>query len=341
MPSALIIGPDYFNFLNASKNAFRQKGFSVSVCGYDVPVHPYDTAMKLRWKFSGSSTRERLLAAGRGKFSAGVRAAFDESGADVVFILNGDQLTPGTVDYFRSRGAKVALWLFDSRSKLPQADLLAPRVDALFCFDPKDAAQYMAEGLQAHFLPQACDTSVYHPLGEGGLEKDIDILFVGDIFRSRRRRDTLMKVVEAFPDRRIEIYGLFQPWYKGFLKWLCRPHKTIFKNRNIDPEQVNLLYNRARIVLNIHQESQLDGANPRVFEICGSGAYQICDRNDYLSGLFGNGEVGMYGSADELIGLIAEKLSCDNSAAALQARRLVESEHTFTERIGTVLKVLE
>jgi spore maturation protein CgeB len=41
-----------------------------------------------------------------------------------------------------------------------------------------------------------------------------------------------------------------------------------------------------RLWLNIHHEQSQNGANPKVFEICGSGSYQICDANPYIESFF-------------------------------------------------------
>ena len=256
---------------------------------------------------------------------------------DLVFIMNGDMLRPYVLDAFRE-SAKVALWMFDNAHKLPSAVGHVDHVDTLFCFDQADVEWYAAHGKKARFLPQACDTTVYHPLE---CERDIDILFIGGMYYSPRRKKILNTVIDAFPGRRIEMYGWYHPWFKGLWGWITRPHKSIFKNHSVSPSEANALYNRARVALNVHQEHQRNGANPRVFEICGAGAYQICDRNSYIESLFPDGDVGLYDSEEELIALITKALSSDMSAAAARAHEEVVAHHSFRARMTEVLSVLE
>ena len=109
---------------------------------------------------------------------------------------------------------------------------------------------------------------------------------------SPKRMKTMQAVVDKFSDKyHIEVYGRYKPWYKGFFTWLTREHREIYKNNMVSPDKVNELYNRSRVVLNIHQELQKDGANPRTFEIPGSGAWQICDYNPYIARIGQNSSV--------------------------------------------------
>lgn len=334
MKTILLSGPNYYSFLHSVEDSFVRLGFNVVVEGYDVPVNPYDLWAKLKWKFSRA--RMALLDENSRRWCKYIRRRFDETQPDAVFIMNGDIFDTATLDYFRSR-ARTALWFFDARERLSRAEWHVDHVDAFFCFDQSDVEWYAGQGRKAHFLPQACDTSIYRPLG---LPRDIDILFVGNMYISPVRKNAVLRVIERFPDRKIEIYGMYQPWYKGVLKWMCRPHRNIIKNKNVTSQEVNLLYNRSRVVLNIHEEHQKDGANPKVFEISGSGAYQICDRNPYIAELFQYGEVAMYSSIDEMLDRVEAALARDNGAAADAARDIVMAGHTFDARIGEVIQKL-
>ena len=335
MRSVLIIGPNYYNFLPAVAEAFRTVGWKTAVEGYDMPVHPYSGLMRVRYKLRRD--RQRMQQESRAAYRAYIEERFDTVRPDFVFVLNGDMLESATLDHFCSK-AQVALWMFDSRTRLPMAVGHVDHVDTLFCFEQADVRWYQAQGKQAFFLPQACDTAKYYPIE--GCRKDIDILFVGNLFYSPRRKQLMNAVIDRFPDRRIVVYGWYQPWFKGIGAWLRRPHKEIFKNVNVSSEQANVLYNRARVVLNIHQEHQQDGANPRVFEICGAGAWQVCDRNPYIASLFPDGELGLYGDEQELFARIAEGLSCDRSEAAHRACELVRTEHSFEKRMAEVVRTV-
>lgn len=329
----LIIGPNYFNFLKAAADAFEALGWTPSVLPYDTPINPYTTLAKWRYRLGN---KEKLQADSRRRFALQARRIFDSVKPDFVFIMNGEILDADTLDYFRS-GAKVALWMFDSRHKLPAAVGHADHVDAMFCFEQDDVDWYADQGKKVYFLPQACDDAIYRPLKE---DRDIDILFIGNLFWSPRRKRIMNAVIERYPKKDVVVYGLYHPWFKGIKEWLKRPHKGNFRNMNVTSSEANFLYNKADIVLNIHQESQLNGANPRVFEICGSGAYQICDRNPYIESLFPEGSVGLYGDMDELFERIDFALHNNMQAQAQVARKEVLANHTYRNRIAEVLKVV-
>ncbi len=336
MPKALVIGPRFYNFNSAAGAALQKLGYQVQTESYGVPVDPYGFAARLRYKME--PFKEQYRARNRLFRQEHYRRVFDAACPDVVFILNGEILLADTLDYFRSR-AKVALWCFDSVKHIPVITGHISHVDRFYCYDRGDVEFYAGRGEKAFFLPQAADTAIYRPLE--GVARDIDILFVGDLYHSPRRREYIAQVIKAFPQCRIKVAGIYKPWYKGPLKALLRERRDIYTNRNIPPQRVNALYNRARVVLNIHNEQQSDGANPKVFEICCAGAYQVCDENPFIRSLFPEGEVGLYGSAEELLARIREALDGDMSRKAEAARCRILSEHTFSARMATVIKDLE
>ena len=338
MPKALVIGPDFYNFNDAVSRAFFfHSGYDdVRTVAYGTPVDPYDLTNKLSYKLALDKARFRARNRERSQWR--YLEVFEEHRPDVVFILNGEILLPDTLDFFR-KSAKVALWCFDSVMHVPDIKGHIDHVDRFYCYDKGDIGYYASLGKQALFLPQAADTAVYHPLE--GVEKDIDILFVGDLYHSPRRQHYISEVIRAFPDRKIKVAGIYKPWYKNPLKALLREDRDIFTNRNLPPAEVNRLYNRARVVLNIHNEQQTDGANPKVFEICASGAYQVCDANPYIRELFPDGSVGLYGDEAQMHGLIRAALEGDMDARALSARERVLSGHTFEKRIEKVINDLK
>ena len=337
MPRALIIGPDFYNFNNAVSDAFFwHSGFNdVRTVAYGTPVDPYNAANKLRYKLA--LDKEAFRARNRRLRQEYFRSIFDNLVPDIVFILNGEILLGETLDYFR-RSARVAVWCFDSVKHIPAVKDHIDHADRFYCYDKGDIEYYAAQGKQALFLPQAADTSVYHPLE--GVEKDIDILFVGDLYHSPRRQHYIHEVVKAFPDKKIKVVGIYKPWYKNPVKALLRERRDVYTNHNVAPGAVNELYNRAKVVLNIHNEQQTDGANPKVFEICASGAYQVCDANPYLHNLFPNGETGLYDNPGQMIVLIREALEGSKAANAAAARAIFLEKHTFKRRISTVVEDL-
>ncbi|MDR3705524.1 MAG: glycosyltransferase [Paludibacteraceae bacterium] len=334
MQKVLIIGPNFFEINKSIADAFTQMGWTTYIESYDNPIHPFKGWTKWQHKFF--SNKEKLRERSRINYASFIARRFDEIQPELVFIYNGDILLTHTLDYFR-RKAKVAIWMLDSVNHYPLCKNHIDHVDAFFCFEQEDVNMYINEGKQAYFLPQACDSNVYFPLE---CKKDIDILFVGNLYGYQKRIQYLKGVIKAFPNNKILIYGVYKPYYKNPLKCLFRERRDIYMNKNVPRQGVNLLYNRAKVVLNIHHEQSQNGANPKVFEICGSGAYQVCDKNPYISALFPDNQIALYGNQKELIDCIADALKNDKANSAKAAQALVYSNHTFSHRISEALNVL-
>jgi len=334
MPKVLIIGPNFYNFCTAVAGGFKTHGWEVCVEKYDNPIHPYTTSMKWRYKFACDKPKMRDKSLAR--YQAYIIERFNDVRPDLVFLLNGDWITTQTIDLF-GQTTVVACWLFDRLYNLPNSIDHINHINHMFCYDQEDVLLLAQTGKKVSFLPQACDTTIYVPQYK---IKDIDILFVGNLYNSQRRQEYIESIVAAFPNKKIRVIGEYKPWYKNPLKCLFRKNKSIFTNRNIPEMDVNYFYNRAKVVLNIHNEQQKEGANPKVFEICGSGAYQICDANTYIKSIFSDGQVGLYQTKKELITLIDNALKCDKSKDAQRAYQIVISKHTFNKRIEQMLDML-
>lgn len=330
----LVTGPRYYNFLESVASAFRILGWECSVVGYDTPLDPYGPCSKCLYRLSSRRGKERLLKRNSEALGKRLEASFLEFRPDLVFVMNGDSLPVWLFDSFR-KSSKVVLWLFDNLSKMPGVRPILTHTDKLYSFDASDADALRADGLDALFLPQACDTSVYRPTSA---TRDIDILFIGNIYYYPNRRRLLERVIDAFPQRKILFIGSCMPWYKNPLACLLRKRRDVYTNSDVSPQEANSYYNRAVIAINIHREDQTNGANPRFFEICGSGTYQVCDRNPYVESVFPDGEVGFFSNEDELVESIRYALSNDVSLKACEACRKVTARHSFVSRISQVLR---
>jgi len=351
----LIIGPR-FHYFNASfERAFQTLGFETRVLAYDNPVHPYDLRNKIRYKFA--KDKLALKKESRALFHLEAELVFEEFEPDLVFVMNGDMLLSDALLHWRGKleddpqpvekPAKVVLWFFDSMTHIPLCEDNITAVDEVFCYEQTDIPLIQQRyGVKAYFLPQAVDPSLYYPIHN--TEKIYDIVFAGDIYHSKKRRETIQAIVSHYPNLKIKVWGEYKPWYKNPIQWLLRERKDVYINRNASGQQLNEDYNKAKIVLNIHHEQQKDGANPKVYEIAATGSYQICDANPYIEQLFPNGEIGLYHidkskenhSYDELFALVDQSLASDMSSIANRALNIVLKDHTFEKRIQQCLSYL-
>lgn len=318
----MLLGPDYYNFMSAAENAFISLGYNTST----FPLRDYSLIQKSIMKMGCPSINSHIINKHKAGYAYKVKEYVSKNKIDMAFIMNANFLDTDTLDYLCNK-TTVAIWLFDNISKMPEVIENLKHCDYVFSFDKNDIKTLEKNGINASFLPQACDTGTYYPIGN--CKKDIDILFVGNLYFYPNRQSLIKKVIESFPERRIKVIGEYKPWYKGIIKCLLRERRDIYTNHSIAPKDVNTYYNRSKIVLNIHREDQKDGANPRLFEICGSGAYQISDSNPYIESIFHRREIGLFRTADELIDAISNALDQDKSFCAQSARKIVMENYTY------------
>lgn len=331
----LILGPSFFGYNYSIQRAFDAHGYDTRVMEYDEPVHPFNLKNMIWHKFFPRS--KTLRAKSRSAFNASVLNEYRSYQPDLVFIYNGDILEKETIRIFKGN-SKVAVWMLDGAFRHPDSVAIAPEVDAYFCFEQSDVEKLAPLGVNAYFLPQGYDPTVYFPMGT---EKDIDILFVGALYQYPKRIRLLKLLVEAMgDDYTIRVYGRYKPFVKNPVKWLLRERKDIFLNKNVPSDEVNSLYNRAKICINIHHEQSINGANPKVFEICGSASFQIVDYKKYIAGVFPGGEVVFYTSDDDFIQKVRQYSMSDTTWQAAEAHRIVSMHHTFDCRIKEALSVL-
>ena len=146
--SVLIIGPNYFNYLQASEYAFSKLGYNVVTDGYDTPIHPYTSFMKLRYKVSRD--KDGLYRKSVNLYNSHIINVFNNTKPSIVFIMNGEILNSETLEYMR-RDAKVVVWLYDNLEKLPGSKNHIDYVDKLCCFEQRDVDYYREQGKVAYF----------------------------------------------------------------------------------------------------------------------------------------------------------------------------------------------
>ncbi len=338
--TVLLIGPNFHDFNLFVSSALERLGRKVVVEAYDTPISPYTKWNKVAYKVAGD--KEGMRDKSRKLFSAQAVETFDKVRPQGVFLLNGEMLTPEAVQYFR-KSATVVVWLYDSITRVSQCWNIVPFCHKVFCYEQEDIRLIKDRlDIVAEFLPQAVDPSAYFNIPD--VKKEWDIVFAADMWKSPKRMRLIQSVVAAFPDKKIRVWGIYKPWYKDLWKSVTRERRDIYTNRNTSSRQLNLDYNMARVVLNIHNEQQVVGANPKLYEISATGSYQVCDANPYIQRLFQNSEVGLYKDEADLIEQIAWALDPKNETEreqrAQQARALILSAHTYECRMRNVLENL-
>lgn len=329
----LIIGPEFYDYNLSIRDAFTNLGFETKVMGYATGNV---RSLGERVRYHLASDKKKFFDKIQERFNEEMLNQYHSFKPDIVFIIQGMGFSAETMHAMKN--CKKVLWMMDSLARGKVVRPFVKSVDYVFFFEKTDIEYLWQEvGKKSWFLPLSVDPKVYYPME---LKQEIDILFVGALYEHRMKM--LGRVAEEFKDKQIKIYGNYYSPLRRPLHHLLRNNKHVFLNKNISPVNVNELYNKSKLCLNIHHSQSKFGVNQRFFEISGSKAFQLVDQNGYISENFTSDEIMTYSSEADMIEKIHFALNNPSrrSEMASNAHKKVMSGYTFTDRIKYVLDVI-
>lgn len=335
MKKILIVGPLFYGYSKSVAKAFEKENFIVEL--YDQWKEGTIENFAEKISYNLTKDKEAFFFKKYEKYNTRIRIKYEAVKPDMVFVIRGAILTKETLLFMKK--SRLVLWMMDSIFTVKRTLDNIGLYDHIFLFEKEDIPllkkQYNVTGT---FLPLALDESVYFPIPS--LEKDIDILFVGNLYD--KRVALLNKLIERFPDKTIRIYGVYFSRLRNIWRYLFRKDKKYYTNTTVSPEALNVLYSKTRICLNIHHNQSVYGVNQRFFEVTGAGALQVCDRHGFITDNFTDNEIVIFDSDEDLFRII-ENILADYDSYQLKTKAAyakVTKEHTFYERIKFILKTI-
>ncbi|KDR94615.1 spore maturation protein CgeB [Peptoclostridium litorale DSM 5388] len=329
----LIIGPTFFDKNESVQKAFMQLGWDAKVLGY-LEDEPLYNRVLSKVGVDYFKSKKRTL------FNEMIVKEYKEFKPEMVFILKGNILDRQTLDIMR--GSKRVLWMMDSIFRVHETMKNIDLYDYRFMYEKKDAQRLSESDISAKFLPCALDEHDYYPIVD--VEQDIDIVFVGSMYieKSENREQLLDGIISRFPDRNIQLYGKYLHIKRPdrLVKYYLKNYRRYYKNVNVNTNDVNRLYARAKIAINMHHSQTEYSANQRFFELMGSKVFQIVDETEYIRNEFLQGEnVVCFGNVEELLEKVEEYIDESGKRERISQNGYDEvlRSHTFKNRIEMVL----
>ena len=248
---------------------------------------------------------------------------------DLVLSIKGEIVKPKTINWIKEElGAITALWFPDDpRFFNSLVKYIAPSYDYVFTASERAIGMYKEIGCEkVEFLPFACEPAIHKNLNIKN--KIIDVVFVGTY---TRRRSKLIKALEK-AGINVEVYG---PYWKYFRR-NNNIHEGVYGPKMVE------VFNSAKIVLNIHVESDLPfKVNMRTFEAAGCGSFQLTDYAYGMEKLFKiNEEIVTYSDVTELIRLVNYYLNAEDERKNIskRAQERAYRDHTYDKRVKKLLE---
>lgn len=276
MKRIFIVGPDFFGYNESVKDAFENSGFDVKVYNH------YDGYKGLKNKVLCSKLSKLGILKFKNvydeKLNNDILREYKNFNPDIVIVIKGVQISIETLKQMKN-SIKV-LWMMDSIYRYPNMIKKADAYDYKFMFENNDVEKLNKIGVESYFLPLAADKNKYFE--NQTVNKDIDILFIGSLYKNRI--SMFNRLSKDFPNLNIQVYGKYTNIKEplSYIKYLNSNVRKIFKNCYIDSKEVNNLYSRSKICINLHHEQSKNGCNPRFYEILASKSFQIVDYNEYI-----------------------------------------------------------
>ena len=333
MKRIFIVGPLFFGYSKSIAAAFEREGYVVDLFDQWVEGAIENFREKVIYNF----TRDKEFFFKK-KYDAFNRKVLDRYNAfqpDIVIVIRGAILNEDSLLIMKR--SKLVLWMMDSVFLVKNTLRNISLYDHVFLFEKEDIAPLKEQhNIEGRFLPLALDEKVYYPIP--GYDRPIDILFVGNLYE--KRIALLNKMIKQFPCLNIKIYGYYFSKARNIKRYLFRKDKKQYTNKAIAPSDLNVLYNKTKICLNIHHDQSVYGVNQRFFEISGASAVQVCDRHGFIDDNFDPEAIFTYDTEEELFqrinNILADYSHFKNRSESIY--KAVITQHTFHNRIKYILQ---
>jgi spore maturation protein CgeB len=232
--------------------------------------------------------------------------------------------------------AKVAVWFPDALANLGRQFMLASDYDAWFFKDPYMVKTFRAKlGINAHYLPEACNPRWHHRVELNEAEMRIygcDLTTACNMYYYRAQ------MLEPFKDYHLKIWG------KSYPLWLTSSLRSRCTDIYVGEMEKAKAFSGAKIVLNTMNYAEITGVNCRLFEAAGCGAFQIADWKPGLSEFFEpEREIVTFQTREELKEKVDYYLAHPEERRKIADRAYARShrEHTYEVRLKQMFEILE
>ncbi|GAB6431274.1 MULTISPECIES: glycosyltransferase [unclassified Bacillus (in: firmicutes)] len=298
---ALIIGPSFFDYNESLAISFNKNGIDTDILSYEYENKGFKDVLKysLFPKLSIHAFKNKRIL----DFNKLILKKIGQYNPSFVILIKGDYILEETLVTIKKENPKIklVLWMMDSLHRFPKIFSTLKQYDYIVSFDKNDD-QFVKPKEKFIYIPMGYNAEIYYPIN---CVKDIDFCFVG--YGYRNRKEILNELVRVFSNNGLNMvivgrYGeLKKPISYIYSKLKYRHLHKVVRNKNIQPYQLNELYSRSKICLNINFENH-KGVNPRTFEIAATNSFQLTDYNEEVSNFFKeNDEIVIYENVQDLV----------------------------------------
>lgn len=264
---------------------------------------------------------------------------------DLLLVLGGQFVMPGTLERIRRRGTRVFIFHPDSPfpghpSARPEFLPSAFECDCYFIWSRVLAERLRLLGLRrVEYLPFAWDPEAFPH--QAATNAEFDVVFIGGW--DAEREDWLTKLAKHYD---VRIWG---PAY-----WRTRTARgsilrQCWRGEALHGTNATAVIAKARIVLNVlrsqhHVDGEPTGVIMRTFEVPGAGGFLLSTRSSEALEIFPEGKSGAYFSSfEECCAQIHHYLGheSDRRAIAAASHQVVATKHQYADRAMHIVDIFQ
>lgn len=333
--AVVIVGRPNADALESSyARAFEQHGWS---------VHQWSPASALAavargYRIGRELARFVRVEAWDRKANLELLALVDAIRPDMLLVIDTGGVRAGTLGQIRARCPKAAIICVypDSPHNLDVDRIAAlPMFDRVATSSPAWVDAFRRLGARhVEYLPFAADTSLLQPVA-GDASRSTDVCFVGTW---RPDREAFL---EAFADLDLQIWG------SDYWKTRTRrgsPLRERWQGRTLRGDELPAVCRSTRVMFNVMDAVTWPGPNMRTFEQAACGAFSLTTRSPAVLEIFTEGSnIECFDDAAEARVKLERYLADDDARRriAKAGRDLVLAEHTYVDRVRTLLRWIE
>lgn len=207
---------------------------------------------------------------------------------DLLFVIKGEALVPGTIDSIRRSGVRTVNWALDepfgtcSRfNKIPNI----PEYDTFFVFDDAYVPQLLSAGArEAHFMPVGAEPDLYTEQVPWDERQYLcDAGFLGS---HHPNRETMLAQLQGV-DLKVWGYRWDTVSPTSPLRSAVQPTFPRADKNPAAVAEMSRIWNLSKCNINIHHpQVQGNGPNLRIFELMATKSFQLCDAIKRIGTLF-------------------------------------------------------
>ncbi len=257
---------------------------------------------------------------------------FEQFQPDFVFSIHGQPF--GNAVFSKINVPKVAWWI-EPNEKIEDLRRYAAPFDKYLSFSYAAMELLRAEDFNVGFLNHAASPDRFFPMT--AMPQIYDIAFVGNW--SPWREEVITNILAI--TKNIALYG---PHWKKKSKLAKTDLAQIFKGEWVSGDELNRLFNSAKIILNTNRFKESSGLNMRFFEVLAAQACFLTDTSPELQTCFTPDEhLCTYQNLDELVQKIEKLLANKKLRDELRQAgyQQVLQKHTYDTMAKTLMMIYQ